>query len=46
MDTLICETEQLILLARASETKIFLKIDPILLSLLKVKLYKTLFQRW
>ncbi len=35
MDTLIRETEQLILLAKASETKIFLKIDPILLSLLK-----------
>ena len=35
MDTLIRETEQLILLASASETKIFLKIDPILLSLLK-----------
>lgn len=35
MDTFIRETEQLILLARASETKIFLKIDPILLSLLK-----------
>jgi WD40 repeat protein len=36
MDTLIRETEQLILLATsASETKIFLKIDPILLSLLK-----------
>jgi len=35
MDTLIRETEQLILLARASETKIFLKIDPILLSLLE-----------
>ena len=34
MDTLIRETDQLILLARASETKIFLKIDPILLSLL------------
>lgn len=34
MDTLIRETDQLILLAIASETKIFLKIDPILLSLL------------
>ena len=34
MDTLIRETEQLILLASASETKIFLKIDPTLLSLL------------
>ena len=34
MGTLIRETEQLILLAIASETKIFLKIDPILLSLL------------
>lgn len=33
METLFQETEQLILLARASETKIFLKIDPILLSL-------------
>ena len=33
MKTLFQETEQLILLARASETKIFLKIDPILLSL-------------
>jgi len=35
MDTLIRETDQLILLAKASETKIFLKIDPTLLSLLK-----------
>ena len=35
MNTLIRETEQLILLAKASETKIFLKIDPILLSLLR-----------
>ena len=35
MDTLIRETDQLILLANASETKIFLKIDPTLLSLLK-----------
>jgi len=34
MDTLIRETDQLILLASASETKIFLKIDPTLLSLL------------
>lgn len=34
MDTLMRETEQLILLASASETKIFLKIDPTLLSLL------------
>ena len=33
MDTLIRETDQLILLAIASETKIFLKIDPTLLSL-------------
>jgi WD40 repeat protein len=44
MDTLIRETEQLILLARASETKIFLKIDPILLSLLvETKVFKTYF---
>jgi len=35
MNTLFRETDQLILLASASETKIFLKIDPILLSLLK-----------
>jgi hypothetical protein len=34
MGTLIRETDQLILLANASETKIFLKIDPTLLSLL------------
>lgn len=34
MDTFIRETDQLILLASASETKIFLKIDPTLLSLL------------
>jgi len=40
MDTLIRETEQLILLASASETKIFLKIDPILLSLLKGNQFK------
>ena len=46
MDTLILETPQLILLAKASETKIFLKIDPTLLSLvvetLDHKIVKTL----
>ena len=44
MDTLIRETDQLILLASASETKIFLKIDPILLSLLvETKVFKKYF---
>jgi len=44
MDTLIRETDQLILLASASETKIFLKIDPTLLSLLvETKVFKTYF---
>ena len=44
MDTLIRETDQLILLAIASETKIFLKIDPTLLSLLvETKVFKTYF---
>jgi hypothetical protein len=43
IDILYKETKQLILLAKASETTIFLKIDPTLLSLLESQNFKTYF---